>query len=428
MSLTSERLDRIQPSLTIAISTVARRMIAEGKNVISLSQGEPDFDTPRNIKDAAIRALENGETKYTDVSGTQVLRKAVAERFRRDKGLDYKPEEIIISTGAKQVLFNAMLATLNAGDEVIIPSPCWVSYPDIVTLADGKPVLVPCGQNNGFKLRAEDLEAAITPKTRWFMLNNPCNPTGAAYDREELKPICEVLMRHPHVWVLTDDIYDKLAYDGFKPGTIVAVEPRLKSRTLTVHGVSKSYAMTGWRIGFAGGPAALIQAMDKLQSQSTSNPNSIAQAAAVEALLGQQDTVEEMRKVFEQRRDLVVQMLNHAPGINCSKPDGAFYVYPSIHGCIGKTSKGGVLIKDDEAFALTLLAEEGVATVHGAAFCYPGYIRISYANATAELQEACTRIHRSCQGQKKRPPRSPPQQYQFSRNGSAGFNSRPACR
>jgi aspartate aminotransferase len=398
MSLTAERLDRIQPSLTIAISTVARAMIAEGKNVISLSQGEPDFDTPRNIKDAAIRAMEAGATKYTDVSGTPALRKAVAEKFRRDSGIDYKPEEIIISTGAKQVLFNAMLGTLNAGDEVIIPSPCWVSYPDIVTLADGKPVLVPCGQNHGFKLSAEDLESAITPKTRWFMLNNPCNPTGAAYSAEDLAPICEVLMRHPHVWVLTDDIYDKLTYNGFKPGTIVAVEPRLKGRTLTVHGVSKSYAMTGWRIGFAGGPVALIKAMDKLQSQSTSNPNSIAQAAAVEALLGQQDTVEEMRKVFEQRRDLVVEMLNAAPGINCSKPDGAFYVYPSIHGCIGKTSKGGVQIKDDEAFALTLLAEEGVATVHGAAFCYPGYIRISYANATEELREACARIQRFCQG------------------------------
>ena len=398
MSLTAERLDRIQPSLTIAISTVARKMIADGKNVISLSQGEPDFDTPRNIKDAAIRALEAGETKYTDVSGTQALRKAVAAKFKRDSEIDYKPEEIIISTGAKQVLFNAMLATLNAGDEVIIPSPCWVSYPDIVTLADGKPVLVPCPQNNGFKLRPEDLEAAITPKTRWFMLNNPCNPTGAAYSAEELKPICEVLMRHPHVWVLTDDIYDKLAYNGFKPGTIVAVEPRLKDRTLTVHGVSKSYAMTGWRIGFAGGPVALIKAMDKLQSQSTSNPNSIAQAAAVEALNGPQDTVEAMRVVFEERRDLVVEMLNKAAGMHCSKPDGAFYVYPSIHGCIGKTSKGGKPIKDDEAFALALLDEEGVATVHGAAFCYPGYIRISYANATEELREAMIRIQRFCQG------------------------------
>jgi aspartate aminotransferase len=322
----------------------------------------------------------------------------VAEKFRRDSRIEYKPEEIIISTGAKQVLFNAMVGTLNAGDEVIIPSPCWVSYPDIVTLADGKPVLVPCGQNNGFKLRAEDLEAAITPKTRWFMLNNPCNPTGAAYSAEDLKPICDVLMRHPHVWVLTDDIYDSLVYGGFKPATILQVEPRLRDRTLTVHGVSKAYAMTGWRIGFAAGPVALIKAMDKLQSQSTSNPNSIAQAAAVEALLGQQDTVEEMRRVFEQRRDMVVEMLNAAPGLNCSTPDGAFYVYPSIHGCIGKTSKGGTVIKDDEAFALTLLAEEGVATVHGAAFCYPGYIRISYANATEELREACTRIQRFCQG------------------------------
>jgi aspartate aminotransferase len=398
MSLTSDRLDRIQPSLTIAISTVARRMIAEGKNVISLSQGEPDFDTPRNVKDAAIRAIEEGQTKYTDVSGTPALRKAVAAKFKRDSGIEYKPEEIIISTGAKQVLFNAMLGTLNAGDEVIIPSPCWVSYPDIVTLSDGKPVLVPCSQNNGFKMRPEDLEAAITPKTRWFMLNNPCNPTGAAYSAEDLRPICDVLLRHPHVWVLTDDIYDSLVFGGFKPATIVQVEPKLKDRTLTVHGVSKAYAMTGWRIGFAGGPVQLIKAMDKLQSQSTSNPNSIAQAAAVEALTGQQETVEAMRKVFEERRDLVVEMLNAAPGMHCSKPDGAFYVYPSIHGCIGKTSKGGVLIKDDEAFALTLLAEEGVATVHGAAFCYPGYIRISYANATDELREAMIRIQRFCRG------------------------------
>ena len=398
MSLTSERLDRIQPSLTIAISTVARKMIADGKNVISLSQGEPDFDTPRNIKDAAIRAIEAGLTKYTDVSGTPALRKAAADKLRRDSGLDYKPEEVIVSTGAKQVLFNAMLATIGAGDEVIIPSPCWVTYPDIVTLADATPVLVPCPQNNGFKLRAEDLEAAITPKTRWFMINNPCNPTGAAYTAEELKPICEVLMRHPHVWVLTDDIYDGLVYDGFKPGTIVAVEPRLKDRTLTVHGVSKSYAMTGWRIGIGAGPVPLIKAMDKLQSQSTSNPSSIAMAAAVEAFSGPQDTVEAMRKVFEERRNLVVGMLNQAKGMHCSTPDGAFYVYPSVQGCIGKTSKGGVSIKDDEAFALTLLAEEGVATVHGAAFCFPGYIRISYANSNAELIEAMTRIQRFCEG------------------------------
>src|SRR5580692_1524717 len=362
MPLTAERLDRIQPSLTIAISTVARGMIAEGKNVISLSQGEPDFDTPRNIKDAAIRALENGETKYTDVAGTQALRKAVALKFARDSGIEYQPEEIIISTGAKQVLFNAMLATLNAGDEVIIPSPCWVSYPDIVTLADGKPVLVPCGQNNGFKLRAEDLEAAITDKTRWFMLNNPCNPTGAAYSKEDLKPICDVLMRHPNVWIFTDDIYEKLAYDGFKPATILEVEPRLRSRTLTMNGCSKAYAMTGWRIGFAGAPLALIKAMDKLQSQSTSNTNSVAQAAAVEALTGPQESIEAMRKIFEERRDLVVEMLNKCPGLYCHKPEGAFYVYPSIHGCIGKTSRGGKKIDNDEAFVTALLEEEGVAT------------------------------------------------------------------
>jgi aspartate aminotransferase len=398
MSLTSERLDRIQPSLTIAISTVARKMIAEGKNVISLSQGEPDFDTPRNIKDAAIRALEAGQTKYTDVSGTPALRKAAAEKLHRDSGLDYKPEEVIVSTGAKQVLFNAMLATIGAGDEVIIPSPCWVTYPDIVTLADATPVLVPCPQNNGFKLRAEDLEAAITPKTKWFMLNNPCNPTGAAYTADELRPICDVLLRHPHVWVLTDDIYDGLVYDGFKAGTIVAVEPKLRDRTLTVHGVSKSYAMTGWRIGIGAGPVPLIKAMDKLQSQSTSNPCSIAMAAAVEAFSGPQDTVEAMRKVFEERRNLVVKALNEAKGIHCSTPEGAFYVYPSVQGCIGKTSKGGVLIENDEAFALTLLAEEGVATVHGAAFCFPGYIRISYANSNAELIEAMTRIQRFCEG------------------------------
>ena len=337
-------------------------------------------------------------SKYTDVSGTPALRKAVAMKFARDAGLDYKPEEIIISTGAKQVLFNAMVATLNKDDEVVIPSPCWVSYPDIVTLADGKPVLVPCAENNGFKLRAEDLEAAITPKTRWFMLNNPCNPTGAAYSAEDLKPICEVLMRHPHVWVLTDDIYDKLAYGGFRPGTIVAVEPRLRDRTLTVHGVSKSYAMTGWRIGFAGGPVALVKAMDKLQSQSTSNPSTIAMAAAVEAVSGPQDTVEAMRKVFEERRDMVVDRLNAAPGIRCGKPDGAFYVYPSVQGCLGKTTKGGRKLATDEDFVLALLEEEGVATVHGAAFCFPGYIRISYANATVELEEAMALIQRFCRG------------------------------
>ncbi len=398
MHLTSERLDAINPSLTIAVATKARALQAAGRDIISLSAGEPDFDTPQNVKDAAIKAIQDGQTKYTDVAGTPALRKAVAAKFKRDSGIDYKPEEIIISTGGKQVIFNAMLATVNPGDEVIIPSPCWVSYPDIVTLAEGKPVIIPCGQNNGFKLRAEDLEAAITPKTRWLMINNPCNPTGAAYSAEELRGICDVLLRHPDVWVFTDDIYEKLAYDGFKPATIVEVEPKLKDRTLTMNGCSKAYAMTGWRIGFAGAPVALIKAMDKLQSQSTSNPSSVSQAAAVEALIGQQDSIGEMTKVYQQRRDLVVEMLNAAPGITCHKPEGAFYVFPAVHGCIGKTSRGGAKITDDESFVIALLEEEGVAVVHGAAFLYPGHFRISYATDTESLREGCARIQKFCQG------------------------------
>lgn len=389
MSLTSDRLDRIQPSLTIAISTVARRMIAEGKNVISLSQGEPDFQTPDNIKAAAIRAIEEGQTKYTDVSGTPALRKAVAEKFARDAGLDYKPEEIIISTGAKQVLFNCMIATLNKDDEVVIPSPCWVSYPDIVTLADGKPVLVPCSQNNGFKLRSEDLEAAITPKTRWFMLNNPCNPTGAAYSAEELKPICEVLMRHPHVWILTDDIYDKLAYGGFKPGTIVAVEPRLRDRTLTVHGVSKSYAMTGWRIGFGLGPANVMSSIVKLQSHSTSNPTSIAQKAALEAVRGPQDSIGVMLAEYRNRRDYVIDRLRAIDGVRINVPKGAFYAYPNISVVYGKDG-----INNSMDFAERLLAEEFVAVVPGEAFGTNDHVRISYATSMAELTRGLDRIER----------------------------------
>jgi aspartate aminotransferase len=398
MHLTAERLDRISPSQTIAISTKARALKAAGRDIISLSAGEPDFDTPQNVKDAAIRAIQKGETKYTDVSGTLALRKAVAEKFKRDSGIDYKPEEIIVSTGGKQVIFNAMVATLNAGDEVIIPSPCWVSYPDIVSLADGKPVIVPCGQNNGFKLRAEDLEAAITPRTKWFMLNNPCNPTGAAYSAEELRGICDVLLRHPDVWIFTDDIYEKLAYDGFRPATIVQVEPRLRDRTITMNGCSKAYAMTGWRIGFAGAPLAMAKAMDKLQSQSTSNTSSISQAAALEGLTGPQDFIGEMVAVYKERRDLVVAMLNEAAGINCHKPEGAFYVFPSVHGCIGKTSAGGAKITDDESFVIALLEEQGVAAVHGSAFMYPGHFRISYATDTDSLREACRRIQVFCAG------------------------------
>ncbi len=398
MHLTAARLDRINPSQTIAISTKARALKAAGRDVISLSAGEPDFDTPDNVKQAAIRAIEAGETKYTDVAGTPALRQAVAAKFRRDSGLDYKPEEVIISTGGKQVIFNAMLATIDPGDEAVIPTPCWVSYPDIVALAEGKPVLVPCGQNSGFKLRAADLEAAITPKTRWFILNNPCNPTGAAYSATDLKPLCEVLLRHPDVWIFADDIYEKLVYDGFRVASVLEVEPRLKARTVTMNGCSKSYAMTGWRIGFAGAPVPLIKAMDKLQSQSTANPSSISQAAAVEALNGPQDSVSRMIKVYNERRDLVVSMLNRAAGITCHKPEGAFYVYPAIHGCIGKTSPGGAKIADDESFATALLEEAGVAVVHGAAFMYPGHFRVSYATSTALLRAACTRIQHFCQG------------------------------
>ena len=337
MDLIAARLNKISPSQTIAISTKARALKAAGRDIISLSAGEPDFDTPGNVKRAAIRAIEQGQTKYTDVSGTPALKQAVAERFRLDSGLDYTPEEIIVCSGGKQVIYNAMVATLDAGDEVIIPSPCWVSYPDIVALADGTPVIVPCGPNTGFKLRAEDLQATITPRTKWFMLNSPNNPTGAAYSAAELRAICDVLLAHPDVWILTDDIYDKLVYDGFRAATIVQVEPRLRERTLTMNGCSKAYAMTGWRIGFAGGPLRLIKAMDKLQSQSTSNASSISQAAALEALVGPQEFIGAMVETYQARRDLVVEMLNQAPGIVCHKPEGAFYVYPSVAGCLGTT-------------------------------------------------------------------------------------------
>jgi aspartate aminotransferase len=400
MSLIADRLNRISPSQTIAISTKARALKAAGRDVISLSAGEPDFDTPDHVKAAAIKAIEAGDTKYTDVAGTPALRRAVAAKFKRDSGIDYKPEEIIVSTGGKQVIYNAMVATVNPGDEVVIPSPCWVSYPDIVALAEGTPVIVPCGQNNGFKLRAEDLEAAITPRTKWFFLNSPNNPTGAAYSAEELRPICDVLLRHPHVWVFTDDIYEKLSYDGFKPATIVEVEPRLRDRTVTMNGCSKAYAMTGWRIGFAGAPVALIKAMDKLQSQSTSSTSSISQAAAVAALEGPQDGVAAMAEVYRDRRDLVVAALNAIPGLSCHKPEGAFYVFPGMRGCIGKTSAGGTKIDGDETFVTALLEEQGVATVHGAAFMYPGHFRISYATDTDSLREACSRIAAFCAGLK----------------------------
>jgi aspartate aminotransferase len=398
MKLIADRLDRISPSLTIAMTSKARALKAAGKDIVGLSSGEPDFDTPRNVKDAAIAAIERGETKYTDVAGTPALRQAVCARFKADHGLDFKPEEILIATGGKQVIFDALLATIGPGDEAIIPAPCWVSYPDIVELAEGKPVIVACDQNSGFKLRPEQLEAAITPKTKWFLLNNPCNPTGAAYSAGELKALTDVLMRHPDVWVFTDDIYEKLAYDGFRPATILEVEPRLRDRTVTMNGCSKAYAMTGWRIGYAAAPVHLIKQMDKLQSQSTSNTSSISQAAAVEALTGPQDSIDVMRTAYKRRRDMMVEELNAAPGLYCHKPEGAFYVFPSMQGCLGKTTKGGARIGSDEDFCTALLEEEGVACVHGAAFMYPGHFRISYATSDAVLKEACIRIRRFCEG------------------------------
>ncbi|ATR19920.1 Aspartate aminotransferase [Roseomonas mucosa] len=398
MTLTAERMDRISPSQTIVVTQKARALKAAGRDVISLSVGEPDFETPQNIKDAAIKAIQDGETRYTDVAGTMALRKAVAAKFERDNGLTYKPEEIVVSTGGKQVIFNAMLATIDEGDEAIVPAPCWVSYPDIIALAGGKPVIVPAGQNQGFKITPEQLEAAITPKTKWLILNNPSNPTGAAYSEAELKGLAEVLLRHPQVWIFTDDIYEKLVYGDFAFRTIAQVEPRLKDRTVTMNGCSKGYAMTGWRIGFAGAPLALIKAMDKLQGQSTSNTSSISQAAAVEALNGPQESVETMRLAFERRRDLVVRLLNQAPGIRCATPDGAFYVFPDIAGCLGKTTASGKRIETDEDFVTALLEDEGVAAVHGSAFMFPGHFRVSYATSDAVLEDACDRIKRFCEG------------------------------
>ncbi len=396
MGFFAEGLSRIQPSATIAVATKARQLKAEGRDVISLSAGEPDFDTPQNIKDAAKVAIDKGYTKYTDVDGMPELKAAVVAKFKRDNGIDYKASQISVGTGGKQVLYNAFLATLNPGDEVIIPSPCWVSYTDIVLLGGGTPVFVPTTMENGFRLQPEDLEKAITPRTKWFMFNSPSNPTGAAYSDADIRKLTDVVLRHPHVWVMSDDMYEHLIYDGHKFFTIAQVEPRLFDRTLTVNGLSKAYCMTGWRIGFAGGPEKLINAMRKLQSQSTSNPNSIAQWAGVEALNGPQDFIAKNNKVFVERRDLVVSMLNQANGISCPKPEGAFYVYPSCAGAIGKTSGKGTKIGNDEDFVTALLEEEGVACVHGAAFEGSPAFRISYATSTKALEEAGKRIQRFC--------------------------------
>jgi aspartate aminotransferase len=396
MGFIADSLNRIQPSATIAASMKARQLKAAGRDIISLSAGEPDFDTPDNIKQAAVKALAEGKTKYTDVDGTPELKAAIVRKFKRENNLDYKPNQISVGTGGKQVIYNALLATLNPGDEVIIPAPCWVSYADIVMLADAKPVFVDTKLEDGYRLKPAALEAAITPKTKWLIFNSPSNPTGAAYSKDEIKALTDVLIKHPHVWIMTDDIYEHLLYDGLKFHTVAEVEPGLIDRTLTVNGLSKAYCMTGWRLGYAGGPVALIDAMRKLQSQSTSNPSSVTQAAAVEALDGPQDFIAHNNAKFVERRDLVVSMLNQANGLRCPKPEGAFYVYPSCAGAIGKTSASGKTIANDEDFATALLEEEGVAVVHGAAFASSPAFRVSYATSNEVLKDACQRIQRFC--------------------------------
>jgi len=398
MPFLSDTLARVKPSPTIAVSNLAAELKRQGKDVIGLGAGEPDFDTPQNIKDAAIAAINAGKTKYTAVDGIPELKQAICAKFQRDNGLDYTPAQVTVGTGGKQILYNALVATLNAGDEVIIPAPYWVSYPDMVLLAGGEPVFVEGPSQTGYKITADQLEAAITPKTKWFIFNSPSNPTGAGYSAAELKALTDVLLRHPHVWVMTDDMYEHLVYGDFKFATPAQVEPGLYDRTLTCNGVSKAYAMTGWRIGYAAGPVALIRAMGKVQSQSTSNPCSISQWAAVEALNGTQDYIADNNKTFQRRRDLVVKMLNEAQGIDCPTPDGAFYVYPSIHGCIGKTSPAGTLIDTDEAFATALLEETGVAVVFGGAFGLSPAFRVSYATSDENLTEACKRIQGFCAG------------------------------
>ncbi len=396
MSILAARLDRIKPSPTIAVSTKAAELKAAGRDVIGLGAGEPDFDTPDNIKEAAYKAIADGKTKYTAVDGTVELKQAICDKFKRENGLDYETNQISVGTGGKQVIFNALMATLDPGDEVVIPAPYWVSYPDMVVLAEGTPVIVESPQSSGFRLQPADLEAAITPNTKWLMLNAPCNPTGAAYSEDQLKAIGEVLMRHPDVWVLCDDIYEHLVYDGFNFHTFAQAVPEMYDRTLTMNGVSKAYAMTGWRIGYAGGAVPLIKAMAIIQSQSTSNPSSVSQAAAVEALNGPQDYIAMSNEVYATRRDLVVGMLNQATGLDCATPQGAFYVYPSCAGLIGKTTPDGAVINTSEDFAAYLLDSEGVAVVHGAAFGLDPHFRISYATSTELLEDACARIQRAC--------------------------------
>ena len=393
-SFLADSLSRVKPSATMAVTDMARQLRAAGRDVIGLGAGEPDFDTPENIKQAAIDAIARGETKYTAVTGIDELKQAICDKFKRDNHLDYEPAQVFVAPGGKPVIYDAMMATLNPGDEVVIPAPYWVSYPDIVNLAGGQPVSVETRAEDGFKLQPEDLDAAITDKTKWFIFNSPSNPSGAAYSAEELKKLTDVLLKYPHVWILTDDMYEHLVYDNFVFATPAEVEPQLYERTLTMNGVSKAYCMTGWRIGYCAGPLALIKAMTKIQSQSTSNPTSISQWAALEALKGPQDFIAEHNTHFKRRRDLVVKLLNDAQGIECITPEGAFYVYPSCAGCIGKTAPDGTVIDGDEAFAKALLEAEGVAVVHGEAFGLSPFFRISYATSDENLVEACTRIQR----------------------------------
>ncbi len=396
MSITAAALDRIKPSPTLAVTAKAQELRAQGRDVISLGAGEPDFDTPDHVKEAAIEAIRSGETHYTPVNGTPALRQAIADKFKRENGLDYGLDQISVGCGGKQVLYNAIMATIDPGDEVVIPAPYWVSYPDIVLLAGGQPVVVDSSLDSGFKVTPDSLAAAITPKSKWLILNSPSNPSGAAYSRDELAALGRVLLDHPQVWVMSDDIYEHLVYDGFEFATIAQVVPELQDRTLTLNGVSKAYAMTGWRVGYAGGPVEVIKAMAKIQSQSTTHTSSISQAAAVEALNGTQDFLTDWVATFAERRDLVVGMLNQATGLSCLSPEGAFYVYPSCAELIGKKTPEGSVIASDSDFVTYLLESEGVAAVQGAAFGLEPYFRISYATSTEALEEACKRIQRAC--------------------------------
>ncbi len=396
MPFIAERLSRIKPSPTIAVTQRARDLKAEGRDIIGLGAGEPDFDTPVHIREAAKEAMDRGETRYTAVAGTPALREAIAAKLQRDNGLAYTPDQITVGCGGKQCIYNALMATLDPGDEVIMPAPYWVSYPDITILAEGTPVVVDCPEESRFKLRPEDLEKAITPKTKWLILNSPSNPSGAAYTGDEMKALTDVLMGHEHVWVMPDDIYEHIVYDGFEFATPAQVEPGLMGRTLTLNGLSKAYCMTGWRVGYAAGPVDLIKAMNKVQSQSTTHTSSVSQAAAVAALNGPQDFIADNNAIFQERRDLVVSMLNQAQGLSCPKPEGAFYVYPSCQGLIGKRTPDGKTLETDEDVVTYLLDTEGVAAVHGTAFGLSPHFRISYATATDVLEEACRRIQRAC--------------------------------